>query len=439
MNGMRVATGAALVALCLALGACSTSKGTRASSSGVDVGSSAGGTGGGYYLDDGPGRLSPADVAAIPDAVPRPEPVLLRTARPYMVFGRTYTPMNALAPYRERGMASWYGKRYHGKPTSSGEPYDMYAMTAAHPTLPIPSYVRVTRVATGRSVVVRVNDRGPFLQNRLIDLSYTAAAKLGFVEAGSAEVEVETITQFDGPAAPVLVAGDAAQRPQGAVAASTVQASAAPAPAPARSATAAQVADETARPAAAQLADEPTPLVAAAPAAGEPPRLVAASSSFSVDAATAAPPPEAAPARLVVETKFSDGAGSPDGRSASSGEVNTPHRISPSSTPAVAASLSQAAAGGTSVAAAQSAHDMNRVSRTGFWLQFGAFASADGARAALERIRRELAWLGARFDLREEGGFYKVQAGPWPQRERALEAAARVRGVSALQPFAIFR
>ncbi len=380
MKGMRVAAVTALVASCFALGACSTSKGTRASSSGVDVGSSAGGTGGGYYLDDGPGRLSPADVAAIPDAVPRPEPVLLRTARPYMVFGRTYTPMNALAPYRERGMASWYGKRYHGKPTSSGEPYDMYAMTAAHPTLPIPSYVRVTRVATGRSVVVRVNDRGPFLQNRLIDLSYTAAAKLGFVEAGSAEVEVETITQFDGPAAPVLVAGDAAQGQQGAVAASTAQASAAPAPS---------------RPtAAAQVAEEPT-------------RLVAAASSSSVDPATVAPPPEAAPTRLVVETNFSE--------------------------------LPQATAGASSVAAAQSAHDLNQLSRTGFWLQFGAFASADGARAALERIRRELAWLGARFDLREEGGFYKVQAGPWPQRERALEAAARVRGVSALQPFAIFR
>ena len=119
--------------------------------------------------------------------------------------------MSQLEPFRERGMASWYGRRYHGQPTASGEPYDMYAMTAAHPTLPIPSYARVTNVANGRSVVVRVNDRGPFLQNRVIDLSYTAAAKLGYVEAGSAEVEVDLITQFDG-ATKTLASADAASR-----------------------------------------------------------------------------------------------------------------------------------------------------------------------------------------------------------------------------------
>jgi rare lipoprotein A len=101
--------------------------------------------------------------------------------------------MTTLQPYRARGVASWYGRRYHGKPTASGEPYDMYAMTAAHPTLPIPSYARVTNLANGRSVVVRVNDRGPFLGDRLIDLSYTAAYKLDLIAAGSGLVEVESI------------------------------------------------------------------------------------------------------------------------------------------------------------------------------------------------------------------------------------------------------
>jgi rare lipoprotein A len=115
-----------------------------------------------------------------------------------VVFERRYVPMTALEPYRERGVATWYGRRYHGQRTSNGEVYDMYAMTAAHPTLPIPSYVRVTHLGNGRSVVVRVNDRGPFLNGRLIDLSYTAAAKLGYVNAGSAEVEVELITRFGG-------------------------------------------------------------------------------------------------------------------------------------------------------------------------------------------------------------------------------------------------
>lgn len=163
--------------------------------------------GGGYYLDDGPGANAPADIAAIPDAVPRIEPLHRGTQRPYTVMGRSYTPMTRLEPYRARGIATWYGRRYHGKPTSSGEPYDMYAMTAAHTVLPIPSYVRVTSLANGRSVVVRVNDRGPFIGDRLIDLSYTAAHKLGIIGAGSGMVEVESIIPGVTPAAesPVTV------------------------------------------------------------------------------------------------------------------------------------------------------------------------------------------------------------------------------------------
>ena len=109
--------------------------------------------------------------------------------------GKSFTPMTALQPFRQRGVASWYGKRYHGQKTSSGEVYDMYAMTAAHPTLPIPSYARVTHAGNGKSVVVRINDRGPFHAGRVIDLSYVAAYKLGFVQAGSAEVVVESIVR----------------------------------------------------------------------------------------------------------------------------------------------------------------------------------------------------------------------------------------------------
>lgn len=125
---------------------------------------------GGYYGDDGPGDSPPADLAAIADATPRREPLLARANRPYVVFGRQYVPMNELVPYRERGVASWYGRKFHGQRTSSGEVYDMYGMTAAHPTLPIPSYVRVTGVRSGNAVVVHVDDRGPFLNGRLIDL-----------------------------------------------------------------------------------------------------------------------------------------------------------------------------------------------------------------------------------------------------------------------------
>ena len=146
---------------------------------------------GGYYKDDGPGDRPPPNLAEIPDAQPRDEPLHRYANRPYKVFGIEYVPLAQRQPFRQRGVASWYGRRFHGQKTASGEPYDMYAMSAAHPTLPIPSYVRVTNLGNGRSVVVRVNDRGPFHASRIIDLSYAAAYRLGYIQAGSAQVEVE--------------------------------------------------------------------------------------------------------------------------------------------------------------------------------------------------------------------------------------------------------
>jgi rare lipoprotein A len=137
----------------------------------------------------------PANLEAIPDAVPRSEP---RSSRgnpvSYEVFGKRYFIAATAEGYKERGVASWYGPDFHARPTSSGEPYDMYAMTAAHKTLPIPCYARVTNLANGRSIVVRINDRGPFVDNRIIDLSYTAAHKLDMTRAGTTFVEVEVLT-----------------------------------------------------------------------------------------------------------------------------------------------------------------------------------------------------------------------------------------------------
>ena len=148
---------------------------------------------GGYYLDDGPGDNPPKDIDSIPNAVPKKEPFLERANKPYKALDAVYTPMTSYKPYKERGVASWYGKRYHGKNTSSGEVYDMYSMTAAHTTLPLPSYVKVSNPANGRWVIVRVNDRGPFKSSRVIDLSYAAAYKLRFSSAGSTLVDVEAI------------------------------------------------------------------------------------------------------------------------------------------------------------------------------------------------------------------------------------------------------
>ncbi|MDE2583801.1 MAG: septal ring lytic transglycosylase RlpA family protein [Betaproteobacteria bacterium] len=167
--------------------------------------------GGGFYKDDGLPDEIPENIDDIPDAEPRLEPLNRFANKPYVALGKEYVPNTSVQPYRAKGIGSWYGKKFHGQRTSIGEPYDMFAMTAAHPTLAIPSYVRVTNPANGRSVVVRVTDRGPFHADRVIDLSYTAAYKLGYVNTGSAQVEVEAIvpdgttTLAAAPAAPTPV------------------------------------------------------------------------------------------------------------------------------------------------------------------------------------------------------------------------------------------
>jgi len=149
--------------------------------------------GGGFYKDDGPADDIPDGLDDIPDAEPKWEPLHKPATKPYVVLGKEYVPNNAVRPYKARGIASWYGKKFHGQKTSIGEPYDMFAMTAAHPTLALPSYVRVTGLQSGKSVIVRVTDRGPFHADRVIDLSYTAAYKLGLIGGGSGQVEVEAI------------------------------------------------------------------------------------------------------------------------------------------------------------------------------------------------------------------------------------------------------
>ena len=166
--------------------------GSTPTKSGGSVASS-GGKGGGYYKDDGPEDNPPANLDMVPDAMPQLEPLASGPNKPYVIFGKRYVPDTTQQAYTARGVASWYGKKFHGARTSNGEIYDMYAMTAAHPTMPIPSYARVTRVANNKSVIVRINDRGPFHSDRLIDLSYTAAHKLGILGKGSSEVVVELL------------------------------------------------------------------------------------------------------------------------------------------------------------------------------------------------------------------------------------------------------
>jgi len=160
-------------------------------------------SGGGYYKDDGPADDIPIDLDAVPNATPKYEPLHKAANKPYEVLGKKYVPQTEIRPFRQEGIASWYGKKFHGQKTSIGDTYDMFAMTAAHPTLPLPSYVRITNPASGRAVIVRLNDRGPFHAGRIIDLSYAAAHKLGYVNDGSARVIVEAIVPGTAPPSPV--------------------------------------------------------------------------------------------------------------------------------------------------------------------------------------------------------------------------------------------
>lgn len=341
---------------------------------------------GGYYLDDGPGNGPVPDIAAIPDATPRAEPLHPRANRPYVVFERQYTPMTALLPYRERGVGSWYGRRYHGQRTSSGEVYDMYAMTAAHPTLPIPSYVRVTSTVNGRSVVVRVNDRGPFLHGRVIDLSYTAAAKLGYAGGGSAEVDVELITRFDAPA-------------EGTLATSGVTTASAAVTSAATSTTTTATVVKAAMPSTAGVATT---------GAG------ASSRAASVVADASAPRLE----RLDLETVVAPSSALAPRPASPSEQVAT--RPAPV-LPADSAALARPATSGS------------------HFLQLAAFATRENAESSRARLARDLDWLADRLQVRQEDGMFKVHAGPYRQRDEALSEAERIRQATAFKPFPVAR
>jgi len=152
---------------------------------------------GAYYQDDGPHEVIDVKLENIKNAIPKVEPINKNTKKPYKVFDQKYIPMTKIVPFQEKGYASWYGKKYHGNKTSTGEIYDMYSMTGAHKILPLPSYVKVTNLKNKKWVIIRLNDRGPFLKDRIIDLSYAAAHKLDIIEKGSELVEVELINPKD--------------------------------------------------------------------------------------------------------------------------------------------------------------------------------------------------------------------------------------------------
>lgn len=307
---------------------------------------------------DGAEAVVPPDLAKVPDAEPRLENIRKGGPnKPYEVLGQRYEPLTDDKPLVERGLASWYGKKFHGRSTASGEIYNMYAMTAAHVTMPIPSYARVRNPANGREVIVRINDRGPFHKGRIIDLSYTAALKLDVLR-GVAPVEIERITYEDIRAG--LWRKDLRDPPpEGTLLAS-------------------------ARPADAATPDQP--LFVATDAVGAPPR--------ETTAQIATPVATVEPASAAVEAKPLPG-------------------------PASAT--------------------LPRHSAPGFWVQLGAFSKLDGAEEFRSQLARELDWMGPLLAIFRDAKLHRLQAGPYPSRDEARQAAERVREALALQAVVVER
>lgn len=286
---------------------------------------------------DGPEAKPPPNLDKVPDAQPQVESIRDGGPnKPYDVAGRSYSPVKTDKAMTEKGLASWYGKKFQGRRTASGEVYNMYAMTAAHKTMPIPSYARVRNPANGREIIVRVNDRGPFHVDRIIDLSYTAALKLGVLN-GVAPVEVERITYEQ------IRSGawrrDGKNEPPPEVVAPTVEVTASTAP--------------------------PEPAIVAPPVPNLP--------------------------------------------------VPTPTPALPAPSPAFTAAAK------------------------GFWVQIGAFRQRDGAEQFQRRVSDELSWLSPLLAVFSEPQLFRLQAGPYPTRSDAQDAASRIRDALRLVPLVIER
>jgi rare lipoprotein A len=361
---------------------------------------------------DGAPERVPEDLTKVPDAVPRVEPILPKGPnKPYSVEGQGYEPQVDDKPFKQRGVASWYGTKFHGRRTASGEVYSMYGMSAAHRTLPIPSYVRVRNVANGKEVILRVNDRGPFHSQRMLDVSYTAAAKLEILARGSAEVEIERITFDD------IRTGrwnrDASQ---------PVMASAEPSAATAMPPTSSVVAAPitTASPAPATLASASMGAAKASPKGAAP--IETRSVRPLVNAAPVTDPAYALASRLEgAAPQAQASAVAPVGQA-----VSEPLAV----VPAEAASAK---------AAPESRSRAFTPAQTGFWVQVAAFSQRPGVEAFQKKVAQELAHLAPLLAVFQEGPGYRLQVGPYARRDEAQSAAQRVRDALKLTPMVVER
>ncbi len=347
---------------------------------------------------DGPPDRPPADLLQVPDAVPKLEPIVPGGPnKPYVIEGQAYEPIASDVTFKQRGLASWYGAKFHGRRTASGEVYSMYGMTAAHRTLPIPSYARVRSLATGKSVIVRINDRGPFHSSRVMDLSYTAAAKLDVLGRGTGEVEIERLT-FD-----QIRTGQWRTDQDMAKAGGAAQADADMAPA-ADPIYALASRLEGARPqAVSQPAAVVAPLPAAQTSAAVYPASEPAKAAAALPTATSAPSTPVTPA-LLPDAKPSVPAVVPAARPAPEGKAYA-------YTPAA----------------------------KGYWVQLAAFSKRQGVDAFQQRVAQELSQLAPLLAVFNEASLYKLQVGPYERREEAQGVAQRIRDTLQLVPMVVER
>lgn len=359
-------------------------------------------TGGAYFSDDGPGSLSPtalSALASLDDPEPSDERLVQRANRPYRVMGRDYVPMTRREAIRQVGRASWYGRKFHGKATSIGERYDMYSMSAAHPTFPLPSYARVTNRENGRSVIVRVNDRGPFLQQRVIDLSLMAAYKLGYAAKGHAEVEVDLLPTSATP-------GENVRSPEILATASTAKTeSAVPGGMQSAAPTIGSAAARDVAPKAVRTTVTAPPDFAAALPAGP-------TAPSSVDQPAAAPSPVAASM-----TAAGVNAASTSAASTSAASVG-PASVSPASTSTASTSTAsptiESASGAAPVA-------------NSYFVQVAAFNGPERASVAKQKLLRQLEWLSTPLETQVSEGVYRLRVGPIGDRGEAQRLASRIR------------
>ncbi|AKU24911.1 hypothetical protein ACZ75_14985 [Massilia sp. NR 4-1] len=362
----------------------------RAQEPGVPVLPPANSGRGGYYKDDGPGENPPPNLMQTPDAEPREEPPLPRANRPYVVLGKTYTPISGDKPFVQRGLGTWYGKKFHGQRTSSGELYDMYKMTAAHPTLPIPSYAKVTNLDNGNVVVVRINDRGPFHSTRIIDVSYTAALKLGLLGKGSHQLEVVRLLPSD------MAAMAEARKKSG---------------------------DTGARQVA--LPSEQSASVQTAPVQAAPVQAAAQQPAWQQGGQTPRAMPKAAPmlavSRSVPEAAPAAQAGTLGAAGADTGSIQP-------------ASDGVQAAGETALvsAAAPAAAGQGN-----FYLQLGAYSRQENAESARSQLMS--AGSGPDYEIVQVGSIYRLYGGPFASRQDAAQAAQRLPATLKLKPLIIQR